>query len=133
MQSLNLLTDAGNAKIGQIHKDKMAEQRLRQGDLTVVPAGSAFYLINDCSNQQLQIIASIDSSDVGFSSFQVIIDPISNFIHFHNLFSVKIVFTKISVLWFQSFFISGGHYPASVLSGFDPSTIISAFNVSYLN
>ncbi|XP_020253698.1 vicilin-like seed storage protein At2g28490 [Asparagus officinalis] len=99
--NLVIFVRRGHAKMGWIcKKGKMAESRLRAGDVTVIPAGSAFYLINDCKDERLQAIASIDSTEtLGFTTY-------------------------------QSFFIGGGRDPTSILSGFDPMTIASAFNVT---
>lgn len=63
----------GHAKLGWIYKDKMVEKRLRAGDVTVIPAGSAFYVINYCGKHRLEIIASIDAAEQnqGYNYFEV--------------------------------------------------------------
>ncbi|KAK6163284.1 hypothetical protein DH2020_000148 [Rehmannia glutinosa] len=57
-----------------------------------------FYLINTAEDQRLHVICSIDTSES---------------LGWHTI---------------QSFFIAGGTYPTSVLSGFDHSTLSAAFN-----
>ncbi|KAG8387720.1 hypothetical protein BUALT_Bualt02G0050800 [Buddleja alternifolia] len=90
----------GEARVGNIYKDELVERTLKRGDIYRIAAGSAFYLINTAEGQRLHVICSIDASE--------------------------------SLSWhtFQSFFIAGGTYPASVLSGFDHLTLSTAFNVS---
>ncbi|KAF2300524.1 hypothetical protein GH714_013939 [Hevea brasiliensis] len=64
--------------------------------------GSAFYLVNTGEGQRLHIICSIDQSE------------------------------SLRLGAFQSFFIGGGTYPTSVLSGFEPETLSTAFNGSMM-
>ncbi|CAN1198735.1 Vicilin-like seed storage protein At2g28490 [Linum perenne] len=90
----------GEAKIGLIYKDELAERRLKIGDLYWISPGSVFYLVNTGEGQRLQVICAIDPSEsLGFPTF-------------------------------QSFFIGGGSYPTSVLAGFDDDTLTTAFNVT---
>ncbi|KAL6577309.1 hypothetical protein OROMI_011585 [Orobanche minor] len=98
--TLILFIRTGEARVGHIYKDELVERNLRMGDIYRIEAGSAFYLVNTAQGQRLHVICSIDTSD--------------------------------SLGWrtFQSFFIGGGTYPASVLSGFDRLTLSTAFNVS---
>lgn len=70
------------------------------GDVYRIPAGSTFYIVNTGKGQRLQIISSIDTSE------------------------------SLGRGVFQSFFIGGGTNPSSVLAGFDPKTLSTAFNVS---
>ncbi|KAF8397644.1 hypothetical protein HHK36_016564 [Tetracentron sinense] len=92
----------GEAKIGWIYKEDMVEKQLKMGDVYRIPAGSAFYMVNTGEGQRLQIICSITTSEsLGMGQ-----GP------------------------FQSFFVGGGKYPKSVLAGFEPRTLTSAFNVS---
>ena len=64
--------NAGEAKVGFIYKDQLAERRLKIGDVYRIPAGSAFYLVNSGEGQRLHIICSIDTSEsLRFGSFQV--------------------------------------------------------------
>ncbi|KAL5581197.1 hypothetical protein UlMin_013639 [Ulmus minor] len=98
--SLIIFIRRGEAKVGFIYKDEFAERRLKSGDIYRIPAGSAFYLVNTGEGQRLQIIFSIDITES--SRFGT----------------------------FQSFFIGGGRYPKSVLSGFDSEILENAFNVS---
>ncbi|XP_059302640.1 vicilin-like seed storage protein At2g28490 [Lycium ferocissimum] len=96
---LVLFVHQGEARVGHIYRDQLAERKLKHGDVYTIPAGSAFYLENRVENQRLQIICSIDitSESMGWNAF-------------------------------QSFFIGGG--PASILAGFDHTTLSTAFNVS---
>ncbi|KAL6532669.1 hypothetical protein OROHE_014091 [Orobanche hederae] len=98
--TLILFIRTGEARVGHIYKDELVERNLRMGDIYRIEAGSAFYLVNTAQGQRLHVICSIDTSD--------------------------------SLGWrtFQSFFIAGGTYPASILSGFDRLTLSTAFNVS---
>ncbi|XP_048140566.1 vicilin-like seed storage protein At2g28490 [Rhodamnia argentea] len=98
--NLVLFVRRGEAKIGAIYEDELVERRLKIGDIYRVPAGSAFYLVNIGEGQRLHLIASIDTS------------------------------TSLGLRTFQSFFIGGGIYPTSVLTGFEPETLATAFNVS---
>ncbi|KAK4375977.1 hypothetical protein RND71_006654 [Anisodus tanguticus] len=99
---LVLFVHHGEARVGHIYKDELAERSLKHGDVYTIPAGSAFYLENRVGNQRLRIICSID-------------------------------ITSKSMGWhaFQSFFIGGGTYPASILTGFDHTTLSTALNVSF--
>ncbi|KAM3231966.1 hypothetical protein P3L10_017325 [Capsicum annuum] len=98
---LVLFVQHGQARIGHIYRDKLAERHLKHGDVYTIPAGSAFYLENRAENERLRIICSIDitSESMGWHAF-------------------------------QSFFIGGGVHPASVLAGFDHNTLSTALNVS---
>ncbi|XAR60471.1 hypothetical protein NMG60_11033870 [Bertholletia excelsa] len=98
--NLILFVRRGEAKVGSIYKDRLVESNLRSGDVYRIGAGSAFYLVNTAEGQKLHIIFSVDKSD------------------------------EIGWGTFQSFFIGGGTYPTSVLSGFDSVTLSTAFNVS---
>lgn len=63
---------AGEAKLGCIYGDDLAERRLKSGDVYLIPAGSAFYLVNTGEGQRLHIICSIDTSEsLGLGAFQV--------------------------------------------------------------
>ncbi|MCD7454720.1 hypothetical protein HAX54_025783 [Datura stramonium] len=99
--NLVLFVHHGEARIGHIYKDQLEERSLKPGDVYTIPAGSAFYLENRVESQRLHIICSID-------------------------------ITSESTGWhaFQSFFIGGGIYPASILAGFDHTTLSTALNVS---
>ncbi|XP_073147985.1 vicilin-like seed storage protein At2g28490 [Henckelia pumila] len=98
--SLILFIRRGEARVGNIYKDELVERSLKMGDIYRIGSGSAFYLINTGEGQRLHVVCSIDTSD--------------------------------SLGWhaFQSFYVAGGTYPRSVLSGFDPLTLSTAFNVS---
>ncbi|CAA0834082.1 RmlC-like cupins superfamily protein [Striga hermonthica] len=98
--SLILFIHCGEAKIGHINKGELVERKLKKGDIYRIEAGSAFYLINREKGRILHIICSIDTSES---------------LGWHTI---------------QSFFVAGGTYPASVLSGFDHATLSDAFNVS---
>ncbi|XP_055832611.1 vicilin-like seed storage protein At2g28490 [Solanum dulcamara] len=96
-----LFVHHGEARVGHIYRDELAERSLKQGDVYTIPAGSTFYLENRVKNERLHIICSIDitSGSMGWHAF-------------------------------QSFFIGGGIHPASVLAGFDHTTLSTALNVS---
>ncbi|XWS28433.1 hypothetical protein CRYUN_Cryun25bG0068500 [Craigia yunnanensis] len=98
--SLILFVRTGEARVGCIYKDEMVERRLKIGDVYRIPAGSTFYILNPGEGQRLQIICSIDPSE------------------------------SLNLGTFQSFFIGGGTYPTSILAGFGPETLSTAFNVS---
>ncbi|XP_073133439.1 vicilin-like seed storage protein At2g28490, partial [Henckelia pumila] len=98
--SLIIFIRSGEARVGHMCKDKLVERTLKMGDIYRIEAGSAFYFINTAHSHSLHMICSIDASES---------------LHWHNI---------------QSFFIAGGAYPTSVLSGFEPSTLSAAFNVS---
>ncbi|OIT39267.1 vicilin-like seed storage protein [Nicotiana attenuata] len=99
--NLLLFVHHGEARVGHIYGDELAERGLKPGDVYTIPAGSAFYLENRVENQRLHIICSIDvtSESMGWHAF-------------------------------QSFFIGGGNYPTSILAGFDHTTLSAALNVS---
>ncbi|XP_059286808.1 vicilin-like seed storage protein At2g28490 [Lycium ferocissimum] len=99
--NLVLFVHHGEARVGHIYKDELAERKLKRGDVYTIPAGSAFYLENIVENQRLHIICSIDitSESMGWNAY-------------------------------QPFFIGGGIYPASILAGFDHTTLSTALNVS---
>ncbi|KAK4370545.1 hypothetical protein RND71_010020 [Anisodus tanguticus] len=96
---LVLFVHHGEARVGHICRDELAERKLKHGDVYTIPAGSAFYLENRVENQRLRIICSIDitSESMGWNAF-------------------------------QSFFVGG--CPASILAGFDHTTLSTALNVS---
>ncbi|TMW86880.1 hypothetical protein EJD97_020758 [Solanum chilense] len=98
---LVLFVHHGEARVGHIHRDELAERSLKQGDVYTISAGSAFYLENRNENQRLRIICSIGitSESMGWHAF-------------------------------QSFFIGGGTHPTSILAGFDHTTLSTALNVS---
>ncbi|RZC70390.1 hypothetical protein C5167_033549 [Papaver somniferum] len=98
--SLIMFVRRGEAKIGWIYQDGLVEKNLKMGDVYRIPAGSTFYIVNTGKGQRLQIISSIDTSE------------------------------SLGRGVFQSFFIGGGTNPSSVLAGFDPKTLSTAFNVT---
>ncbi|KAF0913659.1 hypothetical protein E2562_023760 [Oryza meyeriana var. granulata] len=103
--NLILFVQLGEVKIGWIHKDKLVEKNLKMGDILHLDAGSTFYMVNSGKGQRLKIICSIDASDnIGFGPY-------------------------------QAFFLGGGGggagHPQSVLAGFDPKTLVTAFNTTY--
>ncbi|TKY48497.1 Vicilin antimicrobial peptides 2-2 [Spatholobus suberectus] len=98
--TLIIFVRSGEAKVGFIYKDKLAQRHLKMGDVYQIPAGSAFYVVNIKEAQKLHIICSIDPSE------------------------------SLGVDVFQSFYIGGGAHPASVLSGFEPEILETAFNAS---
>uniref|UniRef100_A0A803M7Y5 Cupin type-1 domain-containing protein n=2 Tax=Chenopodium quinoa TaxID=63459 RepID=A0A803M7Y5_CHEQI len=98
--SLILYIRRGEAKLGFIYDDKLSERKLKNGDVYRIPAGSTFYIVNTGETERLTIICSIDPSE------------------------------GLGFGTFQSFFIGGGRDPVSVLAGFDPRTLSTAFNVS---
>lgn len=62
-------------KVGWIHKDAyLVEERMKMGDVNVIPAGSAFYFVNvGNDDEKLSIICSIDASGTSeWNSYQVI-------------------------------------------------------------
>ncbi|XP_059302090.1 vicilin-like seed storage protein At2g28490 [Lycium ferocissimum] len=69
---LVLFVHHGEARVGHIYKDELAERSLKHGDVYIIPAGSAFYLENTVKNQRLHIICSIDiaSESMGWHAFQ---------------------------------------------------------------
>ncbi|EEF36024.1 nutrient reservoir, putative [Ricinus communis] len=98
--NLIIFISRGEAKIGLIYKSELAERRLKMGDIYRIPAGSAFYLVNTGEGQRLHVVCSIDPSE-GLGLGAV-----------------------------QSFFIGGGTYPTSILAGFEPETLATAFNIT---
>ncbi|OAY70437.1 13S globulin basic chain [Ananas comosus] len=60
---LVLFVKSGEAKVGWIYKDKMVEKHLKKGDVNVISAGSAFYVVNTGEGQKLHVICSIDTSE----------------------------------------------------------------------
>ncbi|KAL3616415.1 hypothetical protein CASFOL_039805 [Castilleja foliolosa] len=98
--TLILFVRTGEAKVGYIYKDELVERTLKTGDIYRIEAGSTFYLVNTAEGQRLHCICSIDTSD------------------------------SLGLNTFESFFVAGGTYPASILSGFDHLTLSTAFNVS---
>ncbi|XP_045802941.1 vicilin-like seed storage protein At2g28490 [Trifolium pratense] len=98
--TLILFVLSGEAKVGFSYENKLAERKLKKGDVYQIPAGSAFYLSNTKDSKKLHIICSIDPSE------------------------------SLGLGIFQSFYIGGGSNPVSVLSGFQPEVLESAFNVS---
>ncbi|KAL3518343.1 hypothetical protein ACH5RR_020932 [Cinchona calisaya] len=102
--SIVLFIRRGEARLGHIYKDDFAERHLKTGDVYRIASGSAFYIVNTAESHRLHIICSIDTSEnYGWQW------------HNHG---------------FQSYFVGGGTNPTSILSGFDPSTMSTAFNVS---
>ncbi|XP_039115228.1 vicilin-like seed storage protein At2g28490 [Dioscorea cayenensis subsp. rotundata] len=100
--NLILFVQTGEVKVGWIHKDAyLVEERMKMGDVNVIPAGSAFYFVNvGNDDEKLSIICSIDAS--GTSEWNS----------------------------YQSFFIGGGRNPTSVIAGFGVITLRAAFNVT---
>ncbi|XP_076910454.1 vicilin-like seed storage protein At2g28490 isoform X2 [Bidens hawaiensis] len=98
--SIIFFIETGEARIGSIYKDNLVEKDLKAGDLYQIQAGSAFYIVNTAQGQRLQIITSIDTAE--------------------------------SIDWesFESFSLTGGANPRSVLAGFDLQTLLTALNVS---
>ncbi|EPS66719.1 hypothetical protein M569_08055 [Genlisea aurea] len=98
--SLILFIRRGEVTVGHIYKDELVERNLKTGDVYRIAAGSTFYLINAAEGQRLHVVCGITTSE--------------------------------SFGWhpFQPFYIGGGRNPVSVLSGFDPLTLSTAFNVS---
>ncbi|CAL9768987.1 unnamed protein product [Musa acuminata subsp. burmannicoides] len=98
--NLVVFVHRGEVKVGWIHKDELVERKLRRGDVSVIPAGSTFYIVNTHSSDRSQMICSIDTTQSTGHSLH------------------------------QSFFIGGGMNPTSVLAGFDTNTLTAAFNVT---
>ncbi|PHT96613.1 hypothetical protein BC332_17084 [Capsicum chinense] len=69
---LVLFVHHGEARVGHIYRDELAERHLKHGDVYTIPAGSAFYLENRAENERLCIICSIDitSESMGWHAFQ---------------------------------------------------------------
>ncbi|XP_058735043.1 vicilin-like seed storage protein At2g28490 [Vicia villosa] len=101
--NLIIFVRRGVAKLGFIYGDELEERRLKTGDIYVIPAGSVFYLVNIGEGQRLKVICSIDSS-TRFGDSDT----------------------------FRSFYIGsgGGDNPQSVLAGFGPAILETAFNES---
>ncbi|KAK7312541.1 hypothetical protein VNO77_36472 [Canavalia gladiata] len=98
--NLIIFIHTGDAKLGFVYDNELAERRLKTGDVYVIPAGSPFYFVNIGESHRLHIICSIDPS------------------------------TNLGVDTFQSFFIGGGANSHSVLSGFQSVILETAFNES---
>jgi quercetin dioxygenase-like cupin family protein len=57
-----------------MYENRLAERKLKKGDVYQIPAGSAFYLSNTKDSQKLHIVCSIDPSEsLGLGIFQVYI------------------------------------------------------------
>lgn len=74
--SIILFIRKGEARIGHIYKDELAERKVKTGDIYRIAAGSAFYIVNTAEGQRLQIICSIATTtepqqSTGFQSFFV--------------------------------------------------------------
>ncbi|XP_003557965.1 vicilin-like seed storage protein At2g28490 [Brachypodium distachyon] len=100
--NLILFVQRGEVKIGWIHNDELVQKQLKMGDVLHIEAGATFYMVNTGKGQRLQIICSIDASD-----------------------------SPIGLGPYQSFFLTGGGNPTSVLAGFDPKMLVTAFNTTY--
>lgn len=51
----------------------MVEKHLKKGDVNVISAGSAFYVVNTGEGQKLHVICSIDTSEsIGHGPYEVI-------------------------------------------------------------
>lgn len=73
----------GEVKVGWIHKDELVERKLRRGDVSVIPAGSTFYIVNTHRGDRSQMICSIDTTQsMGHSLHQVsrIFAPVYSFL-----------------------------------------------------
>ncbi|KAJ0975485.1 hypothetical protein J5N97_017450 [Dioscorea zingiberensis] len=69
--NLILFIQTGEVKVGWIHKDKLVEAKLKMGDVSVIPAGSAFYFINVGNDEKLRMICSINAAGTsGWKSYQ---------------------------------------------------------------
>ncbi|KAG8063463.1 hypothetical protein GUJ93_ZPchr0003g16858 [Zizania palustris] len=99
--NLILFVQQGEVKVGWVHKDELVEKKLKMGDVLHIDAGSTFYMVNSGKDQRLQIICSIDASD------------------------------SIGFSPYQAFFLAGVGRPTSVLAGFNPKTLVTAFNTTY--
>uniref|UniRef100_A0ACD5XPV2 Uncharacterized protein n=1 Tax=Avena sativa TaxID=4498 RepID=A0ACD5XPV2_AVESA len=100
--NLILFVQRGEVRVGWVHKAELVEKRLKMGDVLHIDAGSTFYMVNTGKGQRLQVICSIDASDsAGFGS------P------------------------YQSFYLGGAGKQTSVLGGFDPRILVTAFNTTY--
>lgn len=120
-----------------MYGDELSERRLKTGDLYVIPAGSAFYLVNLGEGQRLHIICSIDTSTSMDDTFQVRVHNFTSFISLSALSFLNIVLsfdqslTLFNFIWaMQSFYIGGGDNSQSILAGFEPVILETAFNVS---
>nr|GMD15970.1 vicilin-like seed storage protein At2g28490 [Ipomoea batatas] len=71
---LVLYINQGEARIGHVYKDELAERKVKSGDIYTIEAGSAFYVENTAEGQRLHIICSIihtsDSDFRGADTFQ---------------------------------------------------------------
>ncbi|XP_015952363.3 vicilin-like seed storage protein At2g28490 [Arachis duranensis] len=90
----------GEVKLGYMNGDELAERRLKSGDIYVIPAGSPFYLLNIGQGQRLHMVCSIT--------------PVQG----------------TPTPTFHSFYIGGGANPESILFGFDPEILQTAFNAT---
>ncbi|QCE09311.1 RmlC-like jelly roll fold [Vigna unguiculata] len=69
---------SGEAKLGYIYKNnqRLTQMRLREGDVYQIPAGSAFYIANEESDQKLEIISGIEPSQgLRDDVFEITEDP----------------------------------------------------------
>ncbi|CAM0873070.1 unnamed protein product [Alopecurus aequalis] len=98
--NLILFVQRGELKVGWIHKDELVEKTLKMGDVLHIDAGSTFYMLNIGKGQRLQVICSIDASD------------------------------SAGFGPYQSFYLGGAGKQTSVLAGFDPKILVTAFNTT---
>ncbi|KAM0877588.1 hypothetical protein ACQ4PT_035378 [Festuca glaucescens] len=99
--NLILFVQRGEVKVGWIHKDELVEKKLKMGDVLHIDAGSTFYMVNTGEGQRLQVICSIDASD------------------------------SAGFGPYQSFYLGGAGKQVSVLGGFYPTILTTAFNTTY--
>uniref|UniRef100_A0ACD5WVW4 Uncharacterized protein n=1 Tax=Avena sativa TaxID=4498 RepID=A0ACD5WVW4_AVESA len=99
--NLILFVQRGEVKVGWIHKAELVEKKLKMGDVLHIDAGSTFYMVNTGKGQRLQVICSIDASD------------------------------SAGFGPYQSFYLGGASKQTSVLGGFDPKILVTAFNTTY--
>ncbi|XP_047084791.1 vicilin-like seed storage protein At2g28490 [Lolium rigidum] len=99
--NLILFVQRGEVKVGWIHKDELVEKKLKMGDVLHIDAGSTFYMVNTGEGQRLQVICSIDASD------------------------------SAGFGPYQSFYLGGAGKQGSVLGGFYPTILTTAFNTTY--
>ncbi|CAN4100898.1 unnamed protein product [Withania somnifera] len=78
-----LFVHHGEARIGHVCRDELAERHLKRGDVYIIPAGSAFYLANRIEDQRLHIICSVSitSETMGRSAFQHPASILAGFYH----------------------------------------------------